>query len=244
MKRILTLAVCVLFAGVMTIPAWAGEAAIQKLSTDYTPKSGQEIENGIDGDLSTRTTVYIASDAGHDILVELDQMSYVSGISVAWYKGTKRSNDVEVYVSADGNTWVTSAVRCGTDMVETDKDFADLFFDKSYEAKYLKLRVFGNTTDGVYAGAADKAAISFWEMKVLTDDNPPAAVTTAPETTAAVTTVPVTTAPEITAAVTAAPTLAEPVVPASPATVDSAVLLSVATAVSTAAAVIFRKNKA
>lgn len=234
MKKILTLAVCVLLAGVMTIPTWAGEAAIQKLSTDYTPKSGQEIENGIDGDLSTRTTVYIASEEGHDVLVELDQLSFVSGISVAWYKGTKRSNDVEVYVSADGNTWTTAAVRGGTDMVEKDKDFADLFFDKTYEAKYLKLRVFGNTTDGVYAGAADKAAISFWEMQVLTDDNPPAAVTTEA----------VTTAPEITAAVTAAPTLSAPALPASPATVDSSVLLASFAAVSAAAAVCFRRKKA
>lgn len=224
MKKIFTFAACVLLAGTLTVPVWAGEAAIKKLSTEYEPKSGQEIENGADGDLSTRTTVYIASENGHDVVAELDQVYHVSGISVSWYKGTKRSNDVEVYVSADGNNWITAAVRGGTDIVENDKDFTDLLFDKTYEAKYVKLRVFGNTTDGVYAGAADKAAISFWDMKVLTDDNPPAK-----ETTADVTTV---------------PAASGDAVPASPATADSAVLLAAASAVSAAGVLIARKKKA
>ena len=182
MKKILSLAACALLAASMTVSAFAGEAKIAGMSSaDF--QEGYPLELGYDGDISTRMSIVIDTEDGEEVIIELDKEYKVNGISVAWFKGNARFYDVEVSVSKDNKTWEVAAKRGDTKVASEENGFSDLAFDKTYDAKYVKIHCWGKTdlSSGNYDGAT-KSWLTFMEAKVLTDDK--AVETKAPETTA------------------------------------------------------------
>ena len=218
MKKILSLALCALLAFSLCAAVFAGEAKIVGMSSlDF--QEGYPLELSYDGDMNTRGSITIDTADGEYLVVELDKAEKVKGLDISWNNGHSRFYDVEVSVSTDNKNWTVAFKRGDTEVASASKGYSALNFDKTYDAKYIKIHCWGktDTADMVYDGAPN-AWLTFWEMKVYTEDAP---VTTAAPVTAAN---PTTT-------------------PAAPATFDVSVLLAAAAAVSAAGTVVLRKKK-
>lgn len=221
MKKILTLALCALLALTMSVSVFAGEAKIKGMtSVDF--QEGYPLELSMDGDMTTRGSITIDSADGEYLVVELEETAQVKGLDIAWNNGHSRFYDVEVSVSTDNKNWTVAFKRGDTKVASEEKGYSALDFDKTYEAKYIKIHCWGktDTADNVYDGAPN-AWLTFWEMKVYTEDAPVTTAAPAPETTVAPA-VPQTTAP---------------------ATADAAVILAAVAALSAAGVTVIRKKK-
>lgn len=157
-------------------PVYAQDIVKGATSVDHqaADKSGSyEPAKALDGNLNTRVSINIDSAEGEYMIVELNDVYAVDGLSIAWNNGHNRYYDVEVYVSEDGENWTVAAPRQNTVVVAKNKDFADLPFTGVFAAKYIKMQCWGkvDTKDGIYDGApgADGKVISwftFFEMKI------------------------------------------------------------------------------
>lgn len=135
-------------------------------------KSGSyEPTKAMDGNMNTRVSINITSEAGEYVIAELAEVTKVGGLSIAWNNGHNRFYDIEVSTSVDGKTWTVVAPRQGTAVATATKGFSDLFFD-GCDAKYIKIHCWGKTdiVDGIFDGAPKNGKfqswLTFWEMKV------------------------------------------------------------------------------
>ena len=156
----------------------AGTAAIAKMSSlDYQDSAKDATyapDKGADGNLNTRVSIIINSEAGEYIIAELAEVSTVSGLSISWNNGHSRFYDIEVSTSMDGKTWTVAANRGGTEVASGTKAFSDHNFAAPVQAKYIKIHCWGktDTVDGIFDGAPKdgkaQSWLTFWEMKVNT----------------------------------------------------------------------------
>jgi len=219
MKKILSLVLCALLTLSLSAAVFAGEAKIVGMTSE-TFQEGYPLELSMDGDMNTRGSITLLTGDGEYLVVELDKTEKVKGLDIAWNNGHTRFYDVEVSVSTDNKNWTVAFKRGDTKVAAENKGYSALDFDKTYDAKYIKIHCWGktDTADMVY-DAAPNAWLTFWEMKVYTEDAP------------------------VTAAIPDTVTTVAPTLPEAPATFDAAVLLAAAAAVSAAGVTVIRKKK-
>lgn len=228
MKKFAAIALTALLAAAMSVSVFAGEAKIKDMSSAAF-QEGYPLEYGFDEDMNTRMSILVDDIDGVKVIVELDKEYPVKGLDISWFNGHTRFYDVEVSVSTDNQNWTVAFKRGDTKVATEEKGYSALDFDKTHNAKYIKLHCWGktDTSDNIYDtydGVKVNAWLTFWEMKVLTEDK---VETTAPVTTAA---------PTETAAQPQQPAASVP-------TADAAVVIAAAAAAAAAGCIVLSKKK-
>lgn len=112
-------------------------AASAKASAE--PEVQNPATNVIDGNLSTR---WASNNLGDEIVVDLGGEFDVSTVGIAFYMGTARKTNFELWISADNSNWTN--VYEGQSTGVTDSYEYYVFPSKS--TRYIKLVGYGNTS--------------------------------------------------------------------------------------------------
>jgi hypothetical protein len=141
-------------------------------SEDTNPAS-----NASDGKLNTR---WSAGGDGQWIRMDLGQVMPITGVQIAWYKGSSRKAFFDVQLSSNGNTYNTVITKKSSSGTSSD---LELYSFPSNSARYVRVVGHGNT---------ENKAVSITEIRIETAaSTAKPAPTPAPITTPAPTPTPV-----------------------------------------------------
>ncbi|GAA2109912.1 hypothetical protein GCM10009802_06540 [Streptomyces synnematoformans] len=164
-RRMLTAALCacVTLGSLVLLGPAASAATLPITSVTASSDDGNEPDNTIDGDLSTR---WSAAGDGVWIRFDLGSVTTVDSVSLAWYDGDSRRATFDVRLSEDGSTWTTvlsRATSSGTTRSLETYNFADA------PARYVQIVGHGNdSSDSAKWTSITEAAVS-----APGDDPPP-----------------------------------------------------------------------
>lgn len=126
---------------------------VSSVSASSEPQAteGYIKENVLDGDLSTR---WSSDENGAELIIDLGSKQDISGIYLAFYNGTVRKAQLEIYTSNDGKTWDLTLGRTEssglTDMCE--------IYPLNASARFIKYKGYG-TTAGVWNSVTEFGAL-------------------------------------------------------------------------------------
>ena len=137
--------------------AMFNQIPITDISVSSEPEPANHKGNIIDNDITTRWT---GMAYGEYAIADIGSVQKVDGIAAAFWLGYERSYYFDVYVSEDGKTW-TEAYMKGENTPGVE-DLEAFGFDKSYNARYIKIVGNGNSVD-----SASRVNINLLELKIL-----------------------------------------------------------------------------
>ncbi|TLU61843.1 cyclic nucleotide-binding protein [Thalassotalea litorea] len=132
----------------------------------------------IDGQFLVESQWRVATD-NQEIVLTLDKMSLVKGLSILWDNPDQRSYSFEAYTSQDEVNWVSVLAPSTSDPQSNRAQYTQL---SESTAKYIKLVVLGNSIDtehglieiesfGCVSSSASQIELADWYLSIPVDEN-------------------------------------------------------------------------